>query len=169
LDYTIFRPHNVYGELQNISDKYRNVIGIFMNNIMQEEPLLIFGDGEQTRAFTHIADVAPHIARVVDIPEASGEVFNVGSDEHVTVNELADLVMTAMDKEVRVINVRAREEVKHAYCSHDKFHSVFGTTSKVPLPDGLGRMAAWATSVGPRASSLFTDIEIRKNLPDGWK
>ena len=169
LDYTIFRPHNVYGELQNISDKYRNVIGIFMNNIMQEEPLLIFGDGEQTRAFTHIADVAPHIARVVDIPEASGEIFNVGSDEHVTVNELADLVMTAMGKEVRVINVRAREEVKHAYCSHEKFHSVFGTASEVSLPDGLDRMAAWAQSVGPRGSSLFTDIEIRKNLPDGWK
>ena len=169
LDYTIFRPHNVYGELQNISDKYRNVIGIFMNNIMQEEPLLIFGDGEQTRAFTHIADVAPHIARVVDIPEASGEIFNVGSDEHVTVNELADLVMTAMGKEVRVINVRAREEVKHAYCSHEKFHSVFGTASEVSLPDGLDRMAAWAQSVGPRGSNLFTDIEIRKNLPDGWK
>jgi UDP-glucose 4-epimerase len=136
---------------------------------MQEEPLLIFGDGEQTRAFTHIADVAPHIARVVDIPEASGEVFNVGSDEHVTVNELVDLVMTAMEKEVRVINVRAREEVKHAYCSHEKFQSVFGTASQVSLPDGLGKMAAWAKSVGARASSLFTDIEIRKNLPEGWK
>ena len=84
LEYTIFRPHNVYGELQNIGDKYRNVIGIFMNNIMQEEPLVIFGDGEQTRAFTHIADVAPHIARAVDIPEASGAVFNVGSDKYVT-------------------------------------------------------------------------------------
>jgi len=169
LDYTIFRPHNVYGELQNIGDKYRNVIGIFMNNIMQGDPLLIFGDGEQTRAFTHIADVAPHIARVVDIPEAAGEVFNVGSDKHVTVNELADLVMTAMGKEVRVINVRAREEVKHAYCTHEKFHEVFGATSHVSLPEGLGRMAKWAGSVGPRASKLFDDIEIRKNLPEGWK
>ena len=98
LDYTIFRPHNVYGELQNIGDKYRNVIGIFMNKIMRDEPLFIFGDGEQTRAFTHIADVAPHIARSVDIPETSCEIFNVGSDKQVSVNELADLVMTAMEK-----------------------------------------------------------------------
>ena len=169
LDYTIFRPHNVYGELQNIGDKYRNVIGIFMNNIMQAAPLVIFGDGEQTRAFTHIADVAPHIARAVDIPEASGEVFNVGSDKHVSVNELADLVMTAMRKEVSVINVREREEVKHAYCTHEKFQGVFGTTSQVALPEGLARMATWAKSVGPRTSTLFTDIEIRKNLPDSWK
>ena len=169
LEYTIFRPHNVYGELQNIGDKYRNVIGIFMNNIMQGEPLVIFGDGEQTRAFTHIADVAPHIARAVDIPEAAGEVFNVGSDQHVSVNELADLVMTAMGKEVSVINVRAREEVKHAYCTHEKFHGVFGKTSQVTLPEGLERMAAWAKSVGPRTSTTFTDIEIEKNLPDSWK
>ena len=169
LDYTIFRPHNVYGELQNIGDKYRNVIGIFMNKIMQGEPLLIFGDGEQTRAFTHIADVAPHIARSVDIPEAACEVFNVGSDKHVSVNELADLVMTAMEKEVQVKYLREREEVKHAYCTHEKFQKVFGTTSEVSLPEGLKRMATWAKSVGPRASTLFADIEIRKNLPEGWK
>ena len=169
LDYTIFRPHNVYGELQNISDKYRNVIGIFMNNIMQDKPLRIFGDGEQTRAFTHIADVAPHIARAVDISEASGQIFNLGSDEHVSVNELADLVMTAMDREVPVINVHAREEVKHAYCSHERFQRVFGKTSQVALAEGLRRMAMWAKSIGPRPATEFSDIEIRKNLPDGWK
>ena len=169
LDYTIFRPHNVYGELQNISDRYRNVIGIFMNNIMQDKPLYIFGDGEQTRAFTHIADIAPHIVRSVDIPETSCEVFNVGSDKHVSVNELADLVMTAMDKEVRVINLHEREEVKHAYCSHEKFQQVFGTTSQVALDEGLHRMAAWAKSAGPRPATEFSDIEIRKNLPESWK
>ena len=77
--------------------------------------------------------------------------------------------MTAMGKEVSVINVRAREEVKHAYCTHEKFHGVFGETSQVALPEGLERMAAWAQSVGPRTSAAFTDIEIRKNLPEGWK
>lgn len=169
LDYTIFRPHNVYGELQNIGDKYRNVVGIFMNKIMQGEPLVIFGDGEQTRAFTHIADVAPHIARAVGMPEASCEIFNVGSDKHVSVNELADLVMTAMEKEVPVRYLREREEVKHAYCSHEKFRKIFGTTSQVTLSEGLGRMAVWAKSVGARTSKLFDDIEIRKNLPEGWK
>lgn len=169
LDYTIFRPHNVYGELQNISDKYRNVIGIFMNKIMQDEPLIIFGDGKQTRAFTHIADVAPHIVRSVDLQEASCEVFNVGSDKHVSVNELAELVMTAMQKEVPVEHLREREEVKHAYCSHEKFQKVFGKKAHVSLPDGLGKMAAWAKSAGPRTVPEFSNIEIRKNLPEGWK
>ncbi|MYF98554.1 NAD-dependent epimerase/dehydratase family protein, partial [Candidatus Poribacteria bacterium] len=153
LDYTIFRPHNVYGELQNISDRYRNVIGIFMNKIMRGESLVIFGDGEQTRAFTHIADVAPHIAQSVNIPDASCEIFNLGTDNHVSVNKLADLVMSAMEKKVSVEHFRARDEVKHAYCSHDKFHRVFGTTSKIELAEGLHRMATWAKKVGPRPAT----------------
>ncbi len=169
LDYTIFRPHNVYGELQNISDRYRNVIGIFMNKIMQGESLVIFGDGEQTRAFTHIADVAPHIAQSVNISDASCEIFNLGTDKHVSVNKLADLVMSAMEKEVSVQHFRARDEVKHAYCSHDKFQRVFGTTSPIELSEGLNRMATWAKNVGPRPATEFDEIEISKNLPEAWK
>src|ERR1051326_177009 len=61
LRYVIFRPHNVYGKHQNFADPYRNVLGIFMSQILRGEPLTIFGDGEQTRAFSHIDDVAPYI------------------------------------------------------------------------------------------------------------
>ena len=92
LDYVIFRPHNVYGELQNIADRYRNVLGIFINNILQGEPMPIFGDGEQTRAFSYVGDVIPDIA---DAPFTSGarlEIFNVGADEPYSVNQLADVV-----------------------------------------------------------------------------
>jgi UDP-glucose 4-epimerase len=66
LPYVIFRPHNVYGERQNIGDRYRNVIGIFMNQAMRGEAFSVFGDGTQTRAFSHIDDVAPLIARAVE-------------------------------------------------------------------------------------------------------
>src|SRR5215216_2846562 len=92
LDHVIFRPHNVYGEFQNIGDRYRNVVGIFMNQLMQGEPLTVFGDGEQTRAFSHVDDVAPHIAAAVEVPDAYNEVFNVGADEQYTVNRLARAV-----------------------------------------------------------------------------
>src|SRR3954470_2497080 len=74
LNHVIFRPHNVYGEYQNIGDRYRNVVGIFMNQLMQGEPLTVFGDGNQTRAFSYIGDVAPYIAASVDVPEAYNEV-----------------------------------------------------------------------------------------------
>jgi UDP-glucose 4-epimerase len=80
LDYIIFRPHNVYGERQNIGDRYRNVVGIFMNQILRGEPMTIFGDGTQVRAFTHISDVAPMIASAVDVRAARNEIFNIGAD-----------------------------------------------------------------------------------------
>ena len=64
LDYVIFRPHNVYGERQNIGDKYRNVVGIFMNQILQGKPMTVFGDGTQTRAFSYIGDLVPAMVRV---------------------------------------------------------------------------------------------------------
>src|SRR6202050_5715807 len=80
LDYVIFRPHNVYGERQNIGDRYRNVVGIFMNQLLRGEPLTVFGDGSQQRAFTHIDDVAPVIAGSVNYPAAANQVFNIGAD-----------------------------------------------------------------------------------------
>src|SRR5580692_11540570 len=80
LNYAVFRPHNVYGEHQNLGDPYRNVIGIFMNALMQGRPLSLFGDGTQTRAFSYIDDVAPVIAGIYDRPEAWNQVFNVGAD-----------------------------------------------------------------------------------------
>ncbi len=70
LNYIIFRPHNVYGEYQNLGDRYRNVVGIFMNQLMQGKSLTVFGDGNQTRAFSYIGDVAPYIANSVNVPEA---------------------------------------------------------------------------------------------------
>src|SRR5712675_320811 len=95
LDYVIFRPHNVYGERQHIGDRYRNVIGIFMNQLMRGEPMSIFGDGTQTRAFSYIGDVAPLMADAIGVPAAFNQTFNVGADESTTVNELAVMVANA--------------------------------------------------------------------------
>jgi UDP-glucose 4-epimerase len=168
LDYVIFRPHNVYGENQNIGDRYRNVIGIFMNQIMQDKPMTIFGDGEQTRAFSHIDDVAPQIARSVEIPAARNQVVNIGADQPYTVNRLAEVVARAFGVRPKIRHLPPRNEVAHAYSDHSKARRLFGDESGVPLEDGIGRMAQWARRVGARQSREFEEIEIRKNLPAGW-
>lgn len=168
LDYIIFRPHNVYGERQNIGDKYRNVIGIFMNQIMQNEPLTVFGDGEQTRAFTYIRDVAPIIARAPLVDEAYGGVFNIGSDKHFTINHLARKVAEAMGAKVEIRYLPARKEVKHAYANHSKAKKVFSSCSRYSLKEGLDRMAEWARKAGAKKSKKFGEIEIMKNLPSSW-
>jgi UDP-glucose 4-epimerase len=168
LNYVIFRPHNVYGENQNISDKFRNVVGIFMNNIMQNKPLLIFGDGKQTRAFSYIADVAPVIAQSIEYPKCYGQTFNIGADQAFTINELAEAVMKAMGTKVEIIHVEARNEVKHAYADHGKVRKFFGNQKYVGLQEGLAQMAQWAKRAGIRQSKDFDSIEIYKSLPSVW-
>lgn len=168
LNYVIFRPHNVYGENQNIGDKYRNVIGIFMNLLMQGKAMTVFGDGEQTRAFSYIDDVAIPIATCVDIPESYNEVFNIGADKPYTINELATVVAEELGVELKKTHLRARNEVVDAYADHSKAHRVFGREDAVSLKEGIARMAAWAKEVGARQSQEFGEIEIIEKLPDGW-
>ncbi len=168
LDFIIFRPHNVYGENQNIGDRYRNVIGIFMNQIMRGEPMTIFGDGTQTRAFSYIDDVAPHIANSVNVPAAYGEVINIGADKPYTVNHLARVVARAFGQEPRIRYLPPRNEVVHAYADHSKARRLFGQGATVDLEEGVQRMAAWARRVGARRSREFQNIEVRRNLPAGW-
>jgi UDP-glucose 4-epimerase len=169
LNHVIFRPHNVYGENQNLGDRYRNVIGIFMNQIMQGQPMTIFGDGQQTRAFSYIDDVAPVIAAAIARPTAYNQVFNVGADQPYTVAELAQVVSRAMGVEPDVRFLSARNEVVHAYSAHEKVNRHFGDLIKnVTLTEGVGRMAVWAKKTGARQGRPFQGIEVRKNLPPSW-
>lgn len=169
LNYIIFRPHNVYGERQNIGDKYRNVVGIFMNQILQGKPLTIFGDGLQRRAFTYIGDVSPIIAESVHHPKAYNNIFNIGADEPCTINELAEAVAFAMDIPESVINhLPPRNEVQEAYSAHEKVMKVFGQREFYSLDEGLGRMAEWVKLHGARTSKKFANIEVEKNFPRAW-
>jgi UDP-glucose 4-epimerase len=169
LDFTIFRPHNVYGELQNLADPYRNVIGIFMNQVMSGKPLTVFGDGLQTRAFTHIDDVAPVIARSIEVPGAVNEVFNVGAETPYTVLDLAQAVGHALGvDEPEIEFLPARQEVVHAFSDHAKLHGVFGDAQTVSLEDGLRRMADWARETGVRDPVRFESVEVLRNLPPSW-
>jgi UDP-glucose 4-epimerase len=168
LNYIIFRPHNVYGERQNIDDKYRNVVGIFVNQIMQDKPLTIFGDGEQTRAFSYIKSVSPIIAGSIDLDEAYNQIFNVGGDRIYTVNEVARKVCETMGVEVKISYLDERSEVKHAYSSHDKVNLIFKGGQSYSFDDGLNNMVEWAKRVDSRQSKQFDSIEVLKQMPKSW-
>ena len=169
LKYIIFRPHNVYGPRQNIADRYRNVVGIFMNQILQGRPMTIFGDGTQTRAFTFVGDVAPVIAESIDRADGWNEVFNLGADQPLSLTALAREVAAAMEVPVSVEYLPPRSEVVHAYATHDKIRRVFGVRRETPLSDGLRAMAVWVRQHGARQTRAFDAIEITKNLPESWK
>lgn len=168
LPYIIFRPHNVYGERQNIADKYRNVVGIFMNQVMSGQPMSVFGDGNQTRAFSYIDDVAPVIARAPLVEAAYNETFNIGADEPCTVIELAHAVARAFAVEPSIEHLPSRQEVEHAFSTHEKVRRVFDPPEPVQLAEGIVRMAAWVRQQGPAKPAEFNDIEVAINLPPSW-
>ncbi len=170
LDYVVMRPHNVYGEYQNLGDMYRNVVGIFMNQIMQGKSMTIFGDGEQSRAFSYISDVSPYIANAVNVKEAYNQVFNIGAEKPFTVNELATTVKKAFNSDSEIRHTEARNEVMHAYSDHSKVMKAFNIDleSMVSLEEGIGKMSEWAKKTGIKGSQKFKNIEITEKLPPIW-
>ena len=168
LDFIIFRPHNVYGERQNIGDKYRNVFGIFMNQVWQGKPMTVFGDGTQTRAFSYIGDISSIIAKSIEVPSAYNQIFNIGADQSHSVNELVEAVAKAMGVVPDIVHRPARSEVLHAYSSHKKVQTVFGQHTPHSLEEGLGKMAKWVKHHGARTSQVFDNIEVTKNFPEAW-
>jgi len=172
LDYTIFRPHNVYGPGQNMYDRYRNVIGIFMNQLQAGKHLSVFGDGSQTRKFSYINDVAYPIAVSGLMDHAKGEVFNVGGDIATNVNELAEVVMETWKSpnDPKVIHLDARNEVAHAESDHTKLNCFFPRLPQaIGLRDGMQRMVKWAKTVGQYFEPVkFGAVEVLKKMPPSW-
>lgn len=168
-NYVIIRPHNLYGPRQSLTNPYRNVFGIWMNRIMHEKPPIIYGDGEQRRAFSCIDDCTPYIAKSAWTKAAYNEIINIGSDEVHTINEACELLMEAMDYRGQVIYARKRPlEVKNAWCSQEKARKLLGYKEKTSLKEGLAKMAEWALSVGPQPFKYWDSFEIKKKVPEVW-
>jgi len=170
-DYVIIRPHNVFGSRQNLSDKYRNVIAIFLNNIMRGEPITIYGDGEQERAFSHISDSLP--CYVNALYDATGEIVNIGGKESITVNQLADEIISAYlgkDAEWPVEHIPTRHgEAKYAYCTTEKSERLLGYKETVGWKDGIKQMVQYARSCGKQEWKLDHLPLLNDKAPETWK
>ena len=165
----IFRPHNVYGERQNVADPYRNVVGIFMNQIMRGLPMTVFGDGTQQRAFSYVGDIAGIIAESPWTDAAQNRVFNIGADAACSVNQLAAAVAEAMGAPGHpIVHLPERHEVHTAVSDHAALAAVFGKRSQTALREGLTRMGKWARHIGLRDPVPFGRVEIERGLPPSW-
>lgn len=168
LNSIIFRPHNVYGERQNLSDPFRNVVGIFLRQILDRKPCTVFGNGKQARAFSYIGDIVPFIAGSVLRKEAHGEVFNIGSEQPYTILELANLVQRVIEVTVGIEYLPGRYEVVEAYCNHDKAKRILGYKDHTSLPVGLQRMADWARTITRARHRAQPENEIDKRPFAPW-
>lgn len=169
-EYTIVRPHNVFGDRQNIRDPYRNVVGIFMNRIMRGLPPIIYGDGTQTRAFTYIDNFTPYFMSIMDNDKTNGETINIGPTEEFTINHLAEVVLDAFGSDLKPVYYPARPlEVKHAYCTANKAERLLGYKTTTSFQDGIYKMAKWAKDLGPQELNYLEELEIvTENTPKTW-
>jgi UDP-glucose 4-epimerase len=164
--YVIIRPHNVYGSRQNLSDPYRNVVGIFINSLFHGRSFYLYGDGKQKRAFSYIDDVAPAMVKAAFKKQCEGKTINIGSDEPVTLNELAQTVLKTFYGDIRNVpkNLLPKHvpdrlrEVKYAYCEHKVAEELLGFKSKVKLSEGVEKMTDWARSIGKQPFVYLTKL-----------
>lgn len=174
--YLIFRPHNVYGPKQNLSDPYRNVIGIFINCLLQNKKFYIYGDGKQKRAFSYIDDITPVIAKTAVGGKIENEIFNIGSDEIISLNQLADIVLKKFfngefPEKLKPQYLPSRpQEVKYAFCNHDKIRKMLKyNKAETKLNVGIRRTIEWARSISPQKFEYLDSLELgHKDIPKTW-
>lgn len=169
LPYVVFRLHNVYGERQNVADPYRNVVGIFIRQVLSGEPLILFGDGSQTRAFSYVDDVSNIIAQSIKTPTSWNQTFNVGADAVCQVRELAEIVSKIAGVSLRMKYLEPRQEVQHAYADHNKAKSMFQCATPVTLDEGIRRMYDWVKANGIPRLTQTPAIEVKQNLAPTWE
>jgi UDP-glucose 4-epimerase len=170
-EYTIVRPHNVYGPRQIINDPYRNVIGIFMNRVMKGQAPIIYGDGEQTRAFSYIEDVVPYVAACGFQENTKHQIINIGPLEEYSINYLAQVVLAAFHREdLTPVHMEDRpQEVKEAFCTNDKAVKLLGYKTSTPFEVGIQYMANYVQKQGPQPFKYLESLEIEgPNTPKTW-
>lgn len=169
LRYNIVRPHNVLGIYQNIWDRYRNAIGIFIRRTLNNEPILVYGDGEQTRAFSDIKYYMEPFDKLMS--DHDGEIFNIGADKYFSLNEAAETVKKIGEKygyNPTIEHVQPRHEVKHAYCDHTKAKSLLDFEDKTNIEELVDSMFVWAMKQ-PNRKMRQMEYEVSKDIYDYWK
>jgi UDP-glucose 4-epimerase len=168
LDWCIIRPHNVYGRNQNIWDKYRNVLGIWMYQHLNGLPMTIFGDGEQTRAFSCIDDIVEPLWKSAILPTASKEIINLGGVEEWTVNKACEVLRNVIGGG-EVVYKEGRHEVKHAIPTWQKSIDILGFEHKTNFEDGLKDMWEWAQKQPRRNQFVWDTYELDNGIYSFWK
>ena len=168
LEFCIIRPHNVYGDKQNIWDKYRNVVGIWMYSLLNNKPITIYGDGEQKRAFTFINDILEPLWNAAILENSNAEIVNLGSPEEFTINQAAEFLLEIAGYGTKVY-LPARHEVKYAWCSHKKSEDLLGYRHKTSLQSGLSKMWQWAKQQPKRVPMVWAEYELNKGIYSYWK
>jgi UDP-glucose 4-epimerase len=168
LDWCIIRPHNVYGCNQNIWDRYRNVLGIWIYQKLNNQPITIYGDGSQKRSFSYIDDCLLPLWNAAEAPQASKQIINLGSKKEYSILSAAGILQEIVGgSEIRFLD--KRHEVHVAYSTHEKSEILLGYQDITELPKGLTAMWEWAQKQPKRNQFVWPKYELEKGLYQFWK
>ncbi len=168
LEYVIVMPFNIYGPKQALNSAYRNVLGIFMNKLLDGKRITIYGDGTQRRAFSYIDDLLQPLWKALTDPSCANQTYNLGSDRSYSVNELAQTCIKVVGHgDIRYLE--PRHEVANAYSDVSKAKRELGYEVKTDLETGIARMWEWARSQPRRPVEKFKELEVTKGLYSFWK
>jgi dTDP-L-rhamnose 4-epimerase len=140
------RLWNIYGPGQALSNPYTGVLAIFASRITNGQRPMVFEDGQQRRDFVHVRDVGRAFLLALDRPEANGEVFNIGSGENRTIEQVALLQAGSMgrpDLEPEMTHQMRAGDIRHNIPDLAKARQVLGYRPQEPFADGLAELAAW--------------------------
>jgi UDP-glucose 4-epimerase len=145
---TSLRMFNVYGPRQPLDNPYQGVLGIFIGNLLRNEPITIFGDGDQSRDFIYISDVVRGWVAALNNESTFGQVLNIGSGRRLTINQLADSVLQLFWQhrttwDVRNMPARAGEQ-RHVEADTTRARSLLNWQPRVSFEEGLEETVRWA-------------------------
>ena len=166
LEYCILRPHNVYGPHQVITQKYRNVFGIWLDRLQHGLPLQIYGDGKQRRAFSFIGDMMHPLHMAGVSPTAKNQTINLGGSTPISIEEAARFFIAQRGGDL--MYCAPRHEIKDAWCTVNKSQRLLGYADKTSLADGLAAMWRWAETADHTCAEPPT-VELSVGLPVYWQ
>ena len=169
LDWCIVRPHNVYGINQNIWDKYRNVLGIWIYQYLNKKPMTIFGSGLQTRAFSYIDDSLEPLWNAAIRKKASKQIINLGGIHASSILDANKILKQVIGDKSKTIFLEKRHEVEHAIPTFQKSIDILGFEHRIDLEEGLTKMWHWAKSQPDRNQFIWPSFEVDKKIYSYWK
>jgi UDP-glucose 4-epimerase len=167
--YTVV-PHNVCGAQQVYNDPYRNVLSIMIHQALRDYPIFIYGDGNQTRSFSHVNDCVNAISALIEL-QPEQKVFNIGPEgNEITINRLAELVKLKTNSKSKIIKLDPRpREVKEAYCSATLSKEILHYQTLKTVDDIIDDIIEFIRLNGFRDYKYNLPIEINDSrVPKTW-
>jgi len=160
------RLFNVYGPGQALSNPYTGVLAIFASRLLNGQQPMIFEDGEQRRDFVHVTDVARAFSDALELPQAAGETFNIGSGQDRSVTEVANALAEAMGKndiEPEIVGKGRIGDIRHCFCDTSKAADAIGFRARKDFGEGLAELAEWVAeqTAEDRVSEARAELEKR--------